>query len=105
LALREFFTHRMREVPGAVAIIATLNRGERRGLAATAWCSLSADPPTVVAFVNRTASAHDFIVESGLFSISQLGATHDEIIAIFSNQRGLQGDERFLGFVDKGFDV
>lgn len=95
-AFRSQFTTRMREVPGAVAIIATIHDGVRGGLAATAWCSLSADPPSMLVCVNRNASAHDSIAASGVFSINQLATAHDEIVAIFSNQRGLSGDARFL---------
>jgi flavin reductase (DIM6/NTAB) family NADH-FMN oxidoreductase RutF len=93
---RAHFLNRMREVPGAVALIATVHEGKRGGLAATAWCSLSADPPTMLVCVNRNASAHDAIVASGLFSVNQLATVHEEIVAIFSNQRGLQGSDRFL---------
>ncbi|MEH2474572.1 flavin reductase (DIM6/NTAB) family NADH-FMN oxidoreductase RutF [Nitrobacteraceae bacterium AZCC 2161] len=94
-ALRQAFTHSMRHVPGAVAIVATEFEGERRGLAVTAWCSLSTEPPSVLVCVNKNASAHDSIVRSGIFSINQLAAEHTEIVAVFSNQRGLQGDARF----------
>jgi flavin reductase (DIM6/NTAB) family NADH-FMN oxidoreductase RutF len=94
--LRELFVQRMREVPGAVAIIATRHEGTRGGLAATAWCSLSADPPTVLVCVNRSASAHDAIVAARNFSVNQLATAHNETIAIFSAQRGLSGDARFL---------
>ena len=95
-SFRSLFLSRMRGVPGSVAIIATIDAGERRGLAATAWCSLSADPPTMLICVNHNASAHDFIVRSGLFSVNQLADSHEEIVAIFSNQRGLTGDGRFV---------
>jgi flavin reductase (DIM6/NTAB) family NADH-FMN oxidoreductase RutF len=94
-ALRQAFTHSMRHVPGAVAIVATEFEGQRRGLAATAWCSLSTEPPSILVCVNKNASAHDFIVRSRTFSINQLSAEHTEMVAVFSNQRGLQGDARF----------
>lgn len=101
--LREAFIHRLREVPGAVAIIATNHEGQRSGLSATAWCSLSADPPTMLVCVNRSASAHDAIAATKRFSINQLAAVHDETVAIFSAQRGLSGDARFLeGEWDEG---
>jgi flavin reductase (DIM6/NTAB) family NADH-FMN oxidoreductase RutF len=93
--LRSVFLGRMREVPGAVAVIATAHKGQRGGLIATAWCSLSADPPTLLVCVNRTASAHDAIAASRRFSVNQLAAAHSETIAIFSAQRKLAGDERF----------
>ncbi|WP_242140528.1 flavin reductase family protein [Sphingomonas sp. TREG-RG-20F-R18-01] len=94
--LRPAFLDAMRLVPGAVAIIATAYEGMRGGLAATAWSSLSADPPTMLACVNRNASAHDLIGRAGAFSINLLDADHIETAAIFSAQRGLSGTDRFL---------
>lgn len=94
--LRPAFLEAMRLVPGAVAIIATAHEGMRGGLAATAWSSLSADPPTMLACVNRNASAHDLIGSAGAFSINLLDADHIETVAIFSAQRGLNGVDRFL---------
>ena len=92
---RARFVAAMRSVPGAIAIIATGQPGERSGLVATAWCSLSADPPTLLACVNQNASAHDRIVETGLFSINLLSPDHTEDVAIFSAKRDLAGDARF----------
>lgn len=94
--LRPDFLEAMRLVPGAVAIIATSYGAVRGGLAATAWSSLSADPPTMLACVNRTASAHDLIARSRAFSINLLAANHTETVEIFSAQRELSGDNRFL---------
>jgi flavin reductase len=95
-SLRDSFTRCMREVPGAIAIIASAHGGERRGMAATSWCSLSADPPSMLVCVNRTASPHDFIAKSGCFSINQLALDHGEIVSIFSGKRGLNGEQRFV---------
>lgn len=93
---RDQFLGAMRLVPGAVAIIATAFDGVRGGLAATAWDSLTADPPTVLACINESASAHNMFLKSKRFSINLLPVGHEETVAIFSRQRGLEGDERFL---------
>ena len=93
--MRETFLEVMRQVPGAVAIVATRFGGERRGLTSTSWCSLSTEPPSVLVCVNKAASAHDLIVEARKFSINQLCADDTELVAIFSNRRGLTGDARF----------
>ncbi|WP_313804633.1 flavin reductase family protein [Sphingobium sp.] len=86
----------MRRVPGAVAIIATQADGARSGLVATAWTSLCADPPMLLVCVNRSASAHPLILRAGAFSLNLLDETETETVAIFSAQRGLDGDARFL---------
>jgi len=93
---RAAFLGQMRRVPGPVAIVATSVDGERTGLAATAWNSLCADPPMLLACVNRNASAHRLIHRASAFSINLLPADHIETVAIFSAQRGLEGSARFL---------
>ena len=94
--LRSAFLGAMRRVPGAVAIIATAEGGTRGGLAATAWTSLTADPPTLLACVNQSASAHAPMLKAQAFSINLLDRSHTETVAIFSAQRGLDGDDRFI---------
>ena len=94
--MRAAFLGQMRLVPGAVAIIATAVEGSRTGLAATAWNSLCADPPMLIACINRTSSAHPLIQRAGAFSISLLPSDASETVAIFSKQRGLEGSDRFI---------
>lgn len=85
----------MRQIPGAVAIVAAIHEGQRRGLVATSWCSVSAAPPSILICVNQDASAHDAIRRAGLFSVNPLATDHGEIMAVFAGQRGLSGEARF----------
>ncbi len=93
--VRTDFLRNMRAVPGPVAIVATANGEERGGLTATAWNSLSADPPMLIACINRKASAHDIIRRAGAFSVNLLPGGSHELVATFAGQRGLNGAERF----------
>ncbi len=93
---RAQYLRAMRLVPGAVAILAAAAGDERTGLAVTAWNSLSADPPTLLACVNQRASAYAAVRKAGAFSLNVLGADHEETVAIFSAQRGLMGADRFV---------
>src|SRR5690606_4186305 len=94
--LRETYLRQMRLVPGAVAIVATASGDERTGLAATAWTSVSADPPMLLVCVNRSASAYPLVMRARAFSVNMLADAHSETVAIFSAQRELEGRERFL---------
>jgi flavin reductase (DIM6/NTAB) family NADH-FMN oxidoreductase RutF len=85
----------MRQQAGAVALICTGSVGTRFGLTATAVCSLTDDPPTILVCVNRSASAHDTIEASGKFSVNLLGTAHTEIAGIFAGQTDLNGEDRF----------
>lgn len=89
------FRRLMRQMASGVGIITTGAVGERRGLTATAICSLSDDPPTVLACVNMRAAAHDFIIRHGVFAINALAADQQELAGCFSGQYGLSGEQRF----------
>ena len=65
----------MRQQAGAVTIIAVGDAGNRTGLTATAVCSLTDSPPTLLVCVNRTASAHSPIRETRTFSVRVYTAT------------------------------
>lgn len=93
---RSRFLGQMRRVPGAVAIIATGIGDDRTGLVATAWNSLCADPPMLLACINRKASAYPLVQRSRAFSVNLLATSHSETVAIFSAQRGLEGSARFV---------
>jgi len=86
----------MRHVAGAVTVITCGRRGERRGLTATAICSLSDSPPTVLACVNRRSSAHDLIVAERAFVVNVLAGDQRDVAIRFSGQSGLKGEERFV---------
>jgi flavin reductase (DIM6/NTAB) family NADH-FMN oxidoreductase RutF len=85
----------MRNVPAQVNIIASGKPGHRFGLTATAVCSLTDTPPTVLVCINRRVGAHDAIIENGLFSINALAAGQDDVAVMFSGQPGVKGESRF----------
>lgn len=86
----------MRHQAGAVALICSGKTGARVGLTATAVCSLTDDPPTILVCVNKNASAHDTIAQSRQFSVNLLTERHSELAGIFSGQTELSGEARFL---------
>jgi flavin reductase (DIM6/NTAB) family NADH-FMN oxidoreductase RutF len=89
------FKQAMRHLAGGVAIIATEHEGYRAGLAATAVCSVSADPPTILICINSGASAHEPIRQSARFSVNLLASGQDDIARRFSGETGVKGEERF----------
>lgn len=85
----------MRHVPGQVNIVASGRTGHRAGLTATAVCSLTDSPPTVLVCINRRVGAHDAIFENGVFSINALAAGQQDVANVFSGQSGIKGESRF----------
>lgn len=92
----DLFKFVMRQVASPVAVIAA-QIGERRGgLTATAVCSATADPPTLLVCINKTASAGHLIAEAGAFSVNFLTDDQTALARLFSTP-GLDSDARFAG--------
>lgn len=88
------FRNVMRQQAGAVTIIAVGKTGQRTGLTATAMCSLTDSPPTVLICVNRSASAHAPIKAAKCFSVNILANNQQELAKRFSSKK-LEGEARF----------
>lgn len=89
------FKRGMRHLVGAVTLVTTSHHGQRRGLTATAVCSLSAEPPSLLACVNRQADAHDLIRASGLFAVNLLAYEQRALAETFAAMDGSKGESRF----------
>lgn len=88
------FRNLMRHQAGAVTIIAVGTSPNRTGLTATAMCSLSDSPPSVLICVNKNASAHAPIREARCFSVNVLAREQKELATRFSTKK-LEGEARF----------
>ena len=62
----------MRSLAASVTVVTTAHEGVLRGLTATAMCSVSAEPPTVLVVVNRSAQSHGLIAASQFFIVNIL---------------------------------
>jgi flavin reductase (DIM6/NTAB) family NADH-FMN oxidoreductase RutF len=87
----------MRHQAGAVAVVATITGDMRAGLTATAFSSLSDQPPTLLVCVQRKSGAHDIIAGSKVFSVNILAADQQDVAMRFSGQGGVRGEARFDG--------
>lgn len=90
----DVFRRAMRKVPSAVTVVTAEHEGQRRGLTATAVCSVSADPPQVLACVNKGGRAHACIAQAHAFAINYLSDSQAPLALAFSRQAG-DPDERF----------
>lgn len=92
-ASADSFKAGMRRLASGVALITSAEEAGRAGLIATAVSSVSAAPPTLLACVNRSASAHDVIERSSCFCINLLSEADLDLVDIFS--RTARREERF----------
>ena len=90
------FKQAMRRVSSAVTIVTTRGPGgERRGVTATAVCSLSADPPSLLVCVNRETWVARMAPLSGVFCVNVLARHHQPVAETFAGRTGHAAEERF----------
>lgn len=77
----------MRQLAGAVSIITTAHEGGRHGMTATAVNSMTADPPTLIVCVNKSASVHFPITRSRRFCVNVLDESDVALARQFSSSR------------------
>jgi len=76
----------MRRLTAGVTVLTTSYDGQVHGMTATAVCSVSADPPTVLAVVNRTARTHPLIDRSATFAVNILAEDQEALGRRFAGQ-------------------
>lgn len=84
------FRDAMARFAGAVTAITTREDGQPSGLIATAVCSLSFEPPSLLACVNKSASAHDAIVRQGFFAVNLLSPELSHVVTRFTDKKGAE---------------
>ncbi len=89
----EQFRLGMRCLAGAVSIITSAHAGHRYGMTATAVCSTTADPPTVLVCINRSTTTYDAMAKGGAFCVNVLRAEDRELSGLFSGAQ--KGESRF----------
>src|SRR4029453_4965229 len=85
----------MSRLGAAVHVITTAGPGGKTGATATAACSVSDAPPTLLMCLNRRSQTNPIVVENGVFCINTLGDSGAEIADIFAGRTGVQGSDRF----------
>ena len=92
----ERFLAAMGTLAAAVTVISAASpTSGRTGMTATAVCSLSNDPPMLVACVNRSSSLAKALATTGWFTVNLLAAQQESVAGDFAGRTGLTGDERF----------
>ena len=91
------FTQALRALVGNCSVLTVGEGEERSGLVVTSAISLSADPPLLLACVNRSSSSWPLLERFGRFGWSSLGAAHLPVARNFSGMDGVKGADRYSG--------
>jgi len=83
----EAFKAGMRRLAASVTVLTCLGpSGTRHGMTATAICSVSADPPTLLCCINRSSATRELFIAAGSFAINVLSASDHEIATRFASR-------------------
>ena len=95
----DLFKALMRNIASSVAVITTHHDGRDHGMTATALCSVSADPATILIVVNRGTRSHPIISATGHFTVNILAEHQHDIGTRFSmkHQDPFDGIDRRAG--------
>lgn len=80
---------------GHVQVVTAESDGLRRGVTATAACSVSDSPATVLACINRHNERNAIFETSGSFALNTLAAAQQDIADLFSGKTGIKDEARF----------
>lgn len=89
------FRAAMRLIVGNVSVITAGAGDDRSGLVVISVVSLSAEPPKVIACVNRSSSTWPVIERHRHFAVNSLGPQHQKVAERFSGFGGVKGRDRY----------
>lgn len=81
------FRDAMAQLGAAVHVVTTDGEGGRAGFTASAVCSVTDTPPSVLVCINRTSSAYAATKANGVLCINTLSAEQHEISNAFSSKQ------------------
>ena len=87
------FKNAMALLTTAVNVITTEGPSGCHGFTASAVCSVTDTPPTLLVCMNQSSRSHAYFVENKVLSVNVLGAQHETISNAFASR--LSSEERF----------
>jgi flavin reductase (DIM6/NTAB) family NADH-FMN oxidoreductase RutF len=80
--------------PSGITVVTSCDSaGDPHGITVSAFCSVSLEPPLVLACIEKTTGSHEAINETNIFAVNILGAGQDEVSERFS----LPSSDKFAG--------
>ena len=87
------FRNAMSSLTTAVNVITTQGPSGCHGFTASAVCSVTDTPPTLLVCMNQASRSHAHFIENKILSVNVLGAQHEPISNTFASK--LCSEERF----------
>ena len=88
------FRNAMSLLTTAVNVITTEGEDGMHGFTASAVCSVTDTPPTLLVCMNQSSRSHAHFVDNKILSVNVLGAQHEKISNAFASSK-LSSEDRF----------
>jgi len=92
---REQFRDAMARLGAAVNVVTTDGSAGRAGFTASAVCSVTDDPPTLLVCVNRASKGNAILKANGVLCVNTLASGCRSLSDAFAGKGGLDTDGRF----------
>jgi len=89
------FRDAMCRLGAAVHVVTTAGPGGKTGFTATAVCSVSDAPPTLLVCLNRRSQGGPILRENKVFCVNTLGADGQALADVFAGRTGAVNTQRF----------
>jgi len=89
------FREAMAKLGAAVHVVTTAGPGGKTGFTATAVCSVSDQPATLLVCLNRRSNSAPALSQNGVFCVNTLPASEQALADRFAGRGGVQLAERF----------
>src|ERR1700674_3158164 len=93
---RQHYRDGMARFAAAVHIVPTGGPAGRFGFTASAACSVTDDPPTLLVCLNRASQMHTIFERNGVFCLNTLSADQQWLSELFAHFRDIPIEERFV---------
>jgi flavin reductase len=92
---KEAYREAMARLGAAVNVVTSDGPGGRAGFTASAVCSVTDTPPTLLVCVNRTNDSHPPLVQNRVFCVNTLAGGHEDLSTIFAGLTEHEASARF----------
>jgi flavin reductase len=89
------FREAMARLGAAVHVVTTDGPAGKTGFTATAVCSVSDTPPTLLVCLNRKSGGNAVLRENQVFCVNTLAADDENVADVFAGRTGAKSGDRF----------
>lgn len=95
--MRVNFLLAMRNVANSVTVVTTDGSGGKQGATVSSFCSVSADPPTLLVCLNKESRVHEAVLTNKTFCVNVLPAGFENLAQRFAGFHDKEQPDRFAG--------